>query len=683
MPKCRVRGEGDQALARELSRVYVAVFQDLTYAYPDDAGWFEKDQARLFRLVEQRGPFQVFLVDLPALGKHLDQALASRAYRCQGLPLQGKGPGHVQMPQFLRQLYLRVFDESGSLKEDYDVDTEALFFLRQILYGAKRAGVQCSDEAVEKEITAFIQVDASLPIPEEYWSEENPPSTLIVETFRGFSASPTYAQKVQELPAEKRAETTRFLVNLDIVSRLMVSSLGPYSYGDWKMRHGPGVVSVPPPRGNKYKFVAWSERLESVYPLADCGFHDWLSWVDDVGPRGFDASDYNEEEPCSRLIDVPKTFLKPRLIAAEPGEHMWCQQNLKAFLYSRSQKSWVGEFVRFNDQTLNQRLCLEGSRTGRLATIDLSSASDRVSCHAVGNLFRSRQEILQALRASRTRQIRVSHRVVRDGHPKEEIVALRKFSTMGSACTFPVESLMFLAATLAAILTVRERRVSERNIRDLAGEVAVFGDDIVVPIDSRELLVRGLEVLDFKVNAQKSFWTGRFRESCGVDSYAGIDVTPAYYKSPYTKSKPESIATVVEVSNNFYARFMVRTSAAIASSIPWHAARHMPMVPMDSGICGVTSFVVPEPGTRADGKALLKRYNHQLQRTEYKTTCLSAKGECTPITDNTALLQFFTEEPHPFSYWKSGVKRRPRLKEKAKYLGAEALVSSKPVFRTP
>jgi hypothetical protein len=63
------------------------------------------------------------------------------------------------MPQFLRQLYLRVFDESGSLKEDYD--ETAIFFLRQVLYGAKRTSIQCSDEAVEKEITEFVQVDFS------------------------------------------------------------------------------------------------------------------------------------------------------------------------------------------------------------------------------------------------------------------------------------------------------------------------------------------------------------------------------------------------------------------------------------------------------------------------------------------------------------------------------------------
>jgi len=500
MPKSRVSGEDREALARQLSNVYVAIFQDLTYAYPDDAGWFEKDQARLLRLVEQRGPFQVYLVDLPALGKHLDQALASRAYGCSGLPLGGKGPGHVQMPQFLRQLYLRVFDESGSLKENYNV--EALYLLRQILYGAKRTSVQCSDENVEKEINEFIQVDASLPSPEKFWTEADPPSTVIPQTYGGFAKSERYTAKVSQLPVEKRAETTRFLVNLDVVSRLICAALGRYDPLQWRMRHGPGAISVKSYLGNKYSFVAWGDRLESVYPVADYGHHDYAAWVDDVQIQSLkDLLAEGQQksgtpltlfgESYSRLIDVPKSFTKPRLIAAEPGEHQWCQQNMKAYMYSRVERGWISNFVRFTDQSLNQRLCLEGSRMGRLATIDLSAASDRVSCHAVGNLFRSRQEVLQALRASRTRYIQVKHAVPRKGNPVLETLELRKFSTMGSACTFPVETLMFLASTLAAVLTVRGRPVNKRNILELVGEVAVFGDDIVVPSDSRELFRTG------------------------------------------------------------------------------------------------------------------------------------------------------------------------------------------------
>jgi hypothetical protein len=84
---------------------------------------------------------------------------------------------------------------------------------------------------------------------------------------------------------------------------------------------------------------------------------------------------------------------------------------------------------------------------------------------------------------------------------------------MGSACTFPVESLVFLGAALACVLYERQMRVTTRSIRSLAGFVSVFGDDIIIPNESRELFFELLEVLDFKDNLNKSFWTGKFRES--------------------------------------------------------------------------------------------------------------------------------------------------------------------------
>ena len=62
---------------------------------------------------------------------------------------------------------------------------------------------------------------------------------------------------------------------------------------------------------------------------------------------------------------------------------------------------------------------------------------------------------------------------------------------MGSANTFPVESLLFLGVALAAVAVKRGlRNVRQRDLESFVGEVAVFGDDIVIPVDSRELFVR-------------------------------------------------------------------------------------------------------------------------------------------------------------------------------------------------
>jgi len=183
----------------------------------------------------------------------------------------------------------------------------------------------------------------------------------------------------------------------------------------------------------------------------------------------------------------------------------------------------------------------------------------------VGQLFRGNLELLSALRATRTHHVLI---------PKEPERAdcgiwakeLRKFSTMGSACTFPVETIVFLAVALAATLTQRGLRVTYKNIRSLTGSVAVFGDDIIVPADSRELLVVALELLWFKVNAAKTYGSGWFRESCGVDAFRGEDVTPAYWLGSYD-GKPGSYASTVESANNFYQKFMVETSKYLETTI--------------------------------------------------------------------------------------------------------------------
>ena len=44
------------------------------------------------------------------------------------------------------------------------------------------------------------------------------------------------------------------------------------------------------------------------------------------------------------------------------------------------------------------------------------------------------------------------------------------------------------------------------------------------------LLVKVLQYRGFKVNSKKSYWTGRFRESCGKHWYAGLDVSPFYIR---------------------------------------------------------------------------------------------------------------------------------------------------------
>lgn len=638
MSKCQVR--------ESLEQVYAALFKDAAQAYPTLRVEFDKDQTRLSRAVAHRG-LQVYLVDLPAVGKHLDRCLAGGQYKLSGLPLTRRVSGTVVIPKFLRGLYLLVFDSSGRLKEDCDI--QAVFFLRQLLYAAKKLQYECSDHVTRATVREFVATDIELPEPERFWDS----SSALNEgelPYHGFGKSELLRERVLAMVAPAGVnQMLHFLNVLDTVSGTLISFLGPYRPDEWRFRHGPGAIAEAVGPTNKYCWQNWSTALESEYPIADFGYHSLCSWAGSQCDESIDGDPYGIS---SRLVAVPKSYSGPRLIAAEPAAHQWCQQNVWHFLRTRTSATGIGLFVCFTDQSRNQRLCKEGSRTGASATIDLSAASDRVSCHVVGQLFRSNLGLLRSLRASRTHS--VSQRLA---HEVPGLVRLRKFTTMGSACTFPVESLIFLSVALASVLVQRGRSPSWANIRDLHEEVTVFGDDIIVPIDSRELFVTALEVLYFKVNTNKSFWTGLFRESCGVDSFRGTDVTPVYWRR-VNDGKPEALASTVGCSNNFYNKFLLNTAAYLASTLP----RGIPMATMNSGVVGLKS----RSGVRNDG--FRTRQNRALQRAETRVLSLQAKQCKSPTNNDTALLQYFTESPEPDIFWSHGYARRPVLRKEFRWV---------------
>jgi len=645
MSKCHVR---------ELRNVYTCLFRDACKAFPTLETDFERDLTRLQRLVEQRG-LGVYLRDLPAVGKHFDRCLANGQYNLSGLPLTKRFSARVVIPKFLRGLYLLIFDESGLLKED--CCTEAILFVRQICFAAKKAEYPCSRESVDDAVADFFAVDLELPELDSFWTIEvgSPYYDLVEEP--GFRFSALLQERLPEDDSRKRFELQLFLTNLDTVSRLVATTLGSYDPLEWRFRHGPGAISQITGPTNKYSWSSWSDILERVYPIADCGYHNFCSWADKCK-----NAEVSSNEPTSRLIAVPKTYSGPRLIAAEPGEHQWCQQNCWDYLCNRVSGTWIGRLVSFRDQSRNQALCTLGSETGTLATVDLSAASDRVTCHVVAQMFRSNPTLLRALRASRTRRITQAI-----SEKSEESLELRKFSTMGSAVTFPVETLIFLSVALAAVATVRRLRIHRsEDLTALQGEVSVFGDDIVIPTDSRELFVDALELLWFKVNSDKSYWTGRFRESCGVDSYNGCNVTPVYWKRFYD-GKPESLASVVESSNNFYKKFLLTTAFYLASTL---RGREILPVTQGSGVFGFETRLVP------DHSCYRQRWNGDLQRAEVRGVVIQSSQRRSPTNDDSALLQYFTEAPSPWDPWQHGVAQRPSVKARRGWVPVQSAVLS-------
>lgn len=208
------------------------------------------------------------------------------------------------------------------------------------------------------------------------------------------------------------------------------------------------------------------------------------------------------------MFTVPKSSTIDRVAAKEPDFNCFAQKGVGDFIRRRL-KSVEG--IDLNDQSINRSLAKKGSVRGELATIDLSSASDSVCTQLVYLLLPPEWAVqLDCLRSQRTQ--------LPDGtmHYNE------MFSSMGNGFTFELESLIFLAIAKAV-------RYHSGNP---AGRISVYGDDIVVPACIAARFARVLHWFGFLVNNEKSFWKGRFRESCGGHYYRGEDVTPFYIKEP-------------------------------------------------------------------------------------------------------------------------------------------------------
>lgn len=209
----------------------------------------------------------------------------------------------------------------------------------------------------------------------------------------------------------------------------------------------------------------------------------------------------------NRVTTVPKSAKTDRVIAIEPLMNMFFQKGIGGMMRQR--------LLRFgcnlNDQSVNRTLALEGSKSGLVATLDLSSASDTVSRQLVSELIPT--DWLLAMDT-----VRSTHSVL-DG----ERYFLQKYSSMGNGFTFELESLIFLSVAQAI------RKLAYPAIK--SRQISVYGDDIIVPVEMATTLSTTLSTLGFRVNLKKSYWHGSFRESCGMHGFGGVDVTPVYIKS--------------------------------------------------------------------------------------------------------------------------------------------------------
>lgn len=305
--------------------------------------------------------------------------------------------------------------------------------------------------------------------------------------------------------------TTSFASYMYTARRKIARLLGPF---DWDQAEqffgfGPGATfALKRKYGDAYyKFGCEPEVTKGCAALAYAAIRRVPAWYNHVAALsgGQDAFDFLKIVEGNRVTTVPKNAKTDRVIAIEPLMNGFIQKGIGGLIRKRLRRAGID----LRSQEANQKLALEGSLTNKLATIDLSSASDTVSMRLVVDLLPNDW-------VSAIEQARSPVGILPDG----EKISYQKVSSMGNGFTFELETLIFWGLCEAVL---EAHGGSERRIM-------VYGDDIVVSSDLYGPLKALLEFTGFRVNPKKSFYNGPFRESCGKHYFNGSDVTPFYIR---------------------------------------------------------------------------------------------------------------------------------------------------------
>lgn len=418
---------------------------------------------------------------LPKLGKALDQALVSqrlsvpREFLCER-----KNHEVRSRPAFMLVYFSRLFDSHGRILDCPDVS--AVNHIRQVCYVVYKLELEYTSEQEQRVIADFLSTELELQHHE--------------------------ISEREELLVSRCSEITECVFD-------------GFDPSDISPRHGPGSVATGEVGPQKYAFKRKYAAIHRVYPY-------YRYYMVGGGRELLDRLDwYKSLEPCesgtAKVVLVPKDSRGPRLISCEPLEYQWIQQGLgrEIVRHLEDRNRLTRGQINFRDQEINRKLALKSSLDKEYATLDLKDASDRVSLSLVQRVFCKNPRLLKALEACRTTATKL---------PDGSTVSLLKYAPMGSALCFPIEAYIFWVLIVAAI-----EQSTRLPLKDVARKVFVYGDDIIVPTSWHLIAIGALERVGLKVNRQKCCTSGEFRESCGMDAYRGVCVTPSRAHTKWTR----------------------------------------------------------------------------------------------------------------------------------------------------
>lgn len=530
----------------------------------------------------------------------LDEGLARRRFTCPA----GFKSGRLALPRLFSGLLCEVFDlKTGHLKDNPRMGY--LKCLREILRVFRKLALTGDrDERLDRQAKAkFLACDVAAGTSE--WGTERRHHLLgvaqvVLNQLEGVDYEHYLGRHGPGAVCEKLSANQKW----EAVDRAILQEEGGSIWSSYcTVRLFDHLRGLGSSREYEDQEVRWGDRSGRT----DSAERDPGTRSQDLfgrnGVPGVQTPDNftnpsSSTEKQSRLVTVAKNSTSRRTITVEPVLLQFMQQQLNTALRDQIRKCRImRNCLDLTDQRHNQKLALEGSQTGLWATLDLSSASDLLSLQLVKLIFQSKPTFLDRLVESRSSSYT-------DGKNSR---ILRKYAGMGNATTFPVQSVVFALLAMAAILDAVGRKPTRRSVWRASRLVRVYGDDIIVPAQYSQQVVDWLTFFGLRINVQKSFtdhiswWEHQkcFRESCGVDAYGGVDITPLYLRALPEKASglpkggrvpistdPSAIASCVATSNLAWARGLYTFSATLATAVESLLKKRLPLVPAKSSALG-------------------------------------------------------------------------------------------------
>ncbi len=450
----------------------------------------ERDIVRIRYRCEHEG-LSFLTITLPTLSDSLERGLEAGTFSCpNGFARQGS------LPRFMGGFFQRVFNKDGGLLDEPCPYTIA--GIRQVCRFFKKLKLECSPKRNAAAVQQFIEIEGELRRMTSHVERKD----LILDKISGI----IWAQVFPEL-----------------------------DYLDLVCHHGPGVTADRYLSNERHRIRKWNHRSELTFPSDLHCFPNYGVAAEAGGNREGSACaselEYLElkDEIPVRVVFVPKTQTTPRVIAIEPSHMQYMQQSIKDYVYTVLEAHPLTKHsIRFTRQDVNQRLAYQASKDRRLATLDLKDASDRVHLHLVQRIFKT-SGLLEYLEDARSLHAEL---------PNGRNILLFKYASMGSALCFPVEAMVFYTLIQSAMHILDGKRPSSRSVSRYSKLIDIYGDDIIVPVEYADFVVKYLESFALKVNVNKSFKASAFRESCGADFFNGVPVNPVYAREvPHDDSR--------------------------------------------------------------------------------------------------------------------------------------------------